>query len=105
MKPEVHAKSWGAEHWIDNNELYCGKLLVFRAGGRTSMHLHKLKQETMYLHSGKMLIRFEDRTVPLEPGDCLRIERGQKHQIIAIEDSELFECSTTHREDDSYRDQ
>jgi quercetin dioxygenase-like cupin family protein len=104
MKPEVHSKSWGAEYWIDNNDLYCGKILVFRAGGRTSMHFHKLKQETMYLRAGKMLIRMENHTVGLEPGEFLRINRGEKHQLIAIEDSELLEISTMHHEDDSYRD-
>lgn len=103
-KPEVHAKSWGAEFWIENCPDYCGKLLVFRAGGQTSMHYHVKKLETMYLAKGKMLIRFENETIPLSVGECLQIQRGQKHQLVAIEDSELYEFSTTHSEDDSYRD-
>lgn len=68
------------------------------------MHYHIKKQETMYLLKGKMLIRMEDSTVGLDVGDCLRIERGQKHQLVAIEDSELMEISTQHFEDDSIRD-
>ncbi len=103
MKPEFHPKSWGGEWWIENCAEYCGKLLVFRAGGKTSMHYHEKKLETMYLQSGKMLIKMEDETVPLEPGDKIQIQRFQLHQLIAIEDSELFECSTFHEESDSYR--
>lgn len=68
------------------------------------MHYHVKKLETMYLHSGKMLIRFEDRTVSLEVGEKIQIQRGQKHRLIAIEDSELYEFSTQHFEEDSVRD-
>ena len=103
MKPDIIEKSWGHEKIIDNNPEYCGKLLVFRAGGSTSMHYHAKKLETMYLQSGKMLIRMEDETIPLEVGDKIQIQRFQLHQIIAIEDSELFECSTTDAPEDSIR--
>lgn len=104
MRPERHPKSWGWEDWIENCPDYCGKLLVFRAGGKTSLHYHKKKLETMYLAKGKMLIRLENETIPLDVGEKIQIQRGQKHQLIAIEDSELFEVSTTHHESDSYRE-
>ncbi len=103
MKPPIVTKSWGHEVFIENCAEYCGKLLVFRAGGRTSMHYHEKKLETMYLQSGKMLIRMEDETIPLEVGDKIQIQRFQLHQLIAIEDSELFECSTTDAPEDSIR--
>lgn len=32
MKPEYHAKGWGYELWIHNDEEYCGKLLFFKEG-------------------------------------------------------------------------
>lgn len=51
-----------------------------------------------------MLIRLENETIPLDVGDSIQIQRGQKHQLIAIEDSELFEVSTQHFEEDSIRD-
>ncbi len=104
MKPERHEKSWGYEDWLVNNAFYCGKLLIFRAGGRTSMHHHVKKHETMFLRLGKMLVRFENHTVGLEVGECVEIQRGQKHQLIAVEDSELIEVSTHHEDSDSYRD-
>ena len=39
----------------------------------------------------------------LTPGDAFEIPRGRRHQMTALEDSELFEFSTEHFEDDSYR--
>ena len=39
----------------------------------------------------------------LEPGDRFHVYRGLRHQMIALEDTELFEFSTQHFEDDSYR--
>ncbi len=103
MKPEVHEKLWGREIWLVNNDLYCGKILVFKAGGKTSMHYHRIKDESMYLYSGKMLIKMEDETVPLDVGDTIHILPFQHHQLIAIEDSELIETSTTHFDSDSVR--
>ena len=110
MKPEYHKKGWGYELWIHNDEKYCGKLLFFEKGKKCSYHYHKKKVETFYLHSGKMLIKFgniDDISVCFEKllttGDVFEIPIGRRHQMIAIEDSELFEFSTQHFEDDSYR--
>jgi len=102
-------RAWGYEKWIENMDEYCGKVLVLEAGKRCSMHYHLKKMETMFLVSGRVDIRFrdpsnaEDYTVELRKGDSVRITRGQQHQIIAIEDSELIEFSTKHYEDDSHR--
>jgi quercetin dioxygenase-like cupin family protein len=39
----------------------------------------------------------------LYQGDTVTIERGEPHQLEALEDSEIFEVSTQHFDDDSYR--
>lgn len=102
-------RSWGFEKWIENSDEYCGKVLVLDEGKRCSLHYHMKKLETMYLVSGHVTIRFrdpetaEDYDVTLRPGDSVRIERGQQHQIVAEEQSVLVEFSTRHFEDDSYR--
>ena len=36
-------------------------------------------------------------------GDNFHVYRGLKHQMIALEDTELFEFSTQHFDEDSYR--
>ena len=103
-------KGWGYEKWIVNTEDYCGKLLYFEEGKRCSFHYHKAKDETFYLQSGKILLYYGDtdnlneaKDIILEPGDKFHIYRGLRHQMVAVEPSELFEFSTQHFEDDSYR--
>ena len=107
---EIHSKGWGYEKWIVNVEEYCGKLLFFEEGKKCSWHYHKIKDETFYLQSGKILLYYGDtdnledaKNVTLVPGDKFHIYRGLRHQMVAIEPSELFEFSTQHFEDDSYR--
>ena len=39
----------------------------------------------------------------LNPGENFWVYRGLRHQMIALEDSELFEFSTQHFDSDSYR--
>ena len=36
-------------------------------------------------------------------GDNFHVYRGLRHQMIALEDTELFEFSTQHFDSDSYR--
>lgn len=119
------AKGWGFEKWADNRPEYCGKLLYFVKNRKCSLHYHKLKTETFYLHSGKIMViwcddvpkleamlasnpewngfdTFCEKTI-LEQGDTFFVPVGRAHQMIALEDSELFEFSTQHFDQDSYR--
>lgn len=103
-------KGWGGEKIICNGEEYCGKLLYFVKGKKCSFHYHKLKDETFYIQSGKILLKYSDEDdlanaleVVLNPGDKFHIYRGLRHQMIALQDTELFEFSTQHFDDDSYR--
>lgn len=109
-KPERHIKGWGYEDWICNTEKYCGKLLFFNKKKKCSWHYHKIKDEVFYLQSGKLIIRFGETdelrdcsTIILNPGERFHVPIGLRHQMEAIEDSELFEFSTEHFEEDSYR--
>jgi quercetin dioxygenase-like cupin family protein len=103
-------KGWGFEKWIVNNSEYCGKLLYFYQHKRCSFHYHVLKDETFYVQSGKILLKYCDcdeyanaKEIFLNPGDSFHIYRGLRHQMIALEDTELFEFSTQHFDEDSYR--
>ena len=106
----IEPKGWGREIWIANNPLYCGKILEIRKGRRCSLHYHKLKTESFYLHKGRLKIRVKDSAdsdrldeFEISPGDCMDVAPGFVHQMEALEDSELFEFSTQHFETDSYR--
>jgi quercetin dioxygenase-like cupin family protein len=102
-------KGWGHEIIIENNEKYCGKVLVFKAGCRFSMHYHMIKDETWYVNKGKFIYRWIDTKSAdiheqiLTVGDVVRQRPGQPHQIIATTDGEIFEVSTQHFDEDSYR--
>ena len=41
--------------------------------------------------------------IQLNPGDRFFVARGMRHQMYALEDTEMFEFSTTHFDSDSYR--
>lgn len=103
-------KGWGWERWICNGPEYCGKLLFFNKGKKCSWHVHRLKDEVFYLQSGKMVVKYSEKddlknaeTIILNPGENFHVYRGLRHQMIALEDSELFEFSTQHFDSDSYR--
>jgi len=109
-KGEFHKKGWGHEEWVANSEKYCGKILRFEAGKRCSWHYHNIKDEVFYLLSGKLELKVshgddlqEAQTLMLEKGDVFHVTTGMRHQMIAIEDSELLEVSTQHFEEDSIR--
>lgn len=103
-------KGWGYELWIVNTNEYCGKLLYFDMGKKCSWHYHILKDETFYLQSGKIIVRYSEgdslnnaKSIVLEPGGSFHVKRGLRHQMEAIEPCELFEFSTQHFDTDSYR--
>lgn len=103
-------KGWGFEKWIVNSSEYCGKLLYFVKGKKCSWHYHKLKDEVFYIQSGKILVKYSQhddlsqaKERILTQGDNFHVTRGLRHQMIAMEDTELFEFSTQHFDSDSYR--
>ena len=114
VKPKVvegcHVpKGWGEEIIIENNELYCGKILIFDAGCKFSMHYHMVKDETWYVEKGEFIYRWIDtetaevKIVRLYPEDIVRQRPGQPHQLEALTDGVVFEVSTHHVDSDSYR--
>ena len=107
---KIVPKGWGYEKWIVNTEEYCGKLLHFIKGNKCSWHYHKLKDETFYLQEGKLLVKYSDNDnldeaneVILERGDKFHVYRGLRHQMFAMEDTDMFEFSTQHFDSDSHR--
>ena len=115
-------KDWGFERWFVNSELYCGKLLFVKKGKQLSLHFHKLKDETFVLQSGSVRLRYyldaeldnvaknwesfndvDYVEVMMKPGDSFHIPVGMRHTVFALKDSEVFEFSTQHFDEDSHR--
>lgn len=111
--PQIVKKDWGHEIIFANNEdyYYCGKILHINAGHSFSMHAHRDKCETFYVLKGKVILKLidaqhHDATVhehTLLEGSCFEIEPMQPHQLTAVEESDIIEASTFHRDEDSYR--
>ena len=102
-------KGWGEELIIENNEMYCGKILRFKKGCKFSMHYHLIKDETWYVNTGSFIYRWIDTETAevieqiLKVGDIVRQRTGQPHQLEALSEGEIFEISTQHFDSDSYR--
>ena len=104
MAKEIHKKVWGSEQWIANTDKYCGKILTLKKGFQCSIHYHKVKDETFYILSGKVLMEVDGESKIMNKEDSQRIIPGTKHRFTGLENSEIIEFSTHHEEGDSYRD-
>ena len=95
-------KPWGHELIWAESEQYVGKILFVRAGQALSLQFHTVKDETVYVHEGK--VQWEigspgDTVLDCEivgPGTSFRIRPGTIHRMTAIEDTLMLEVSTPH---------
>jgi len=116
---KIVSKPWGFEKIITNTDKYCGKFLYIVKGNNTSMHYHKTKHETFYVHGGKVKVIYSDdmdlannsrptqyiigtmQSITLNSGDNFSVPSKRIHQIFAIEDTALYEFSTVHNNGDT----
>lgn len=110
LQPEIHSKNWGSEHWVVNNDKYCGKLLHFYKGKRCSWHYHLIKEEHFYVNKGRLEVTYGwnddilfSQSVILEKGDAFHVPVGMRHQMKALMETDMFEFSTHHEDSDSIR--
>ena len=96
-------KPWGYElHWA-KTERYVGKIIHINAGHALSLQYHNLKDETIYLQSGKLLFEIEVggelKKVEMRPGEKVHVTPKTVHRMTAIEDCDVFEVSTPELHD------
>src|SRR5712664_1693053 len=97
-------KPWGYELIWAATDHYLGKVLHIRRNERLSLQLHRQKEETIFVVSGRMTLVFESETgelleIPLEPSEAHHIPAGRRHRLIAIDDCDVLEVSTPHPDD------
>jgi mannose-6-phosphate isomerase-like protein (cupin superfamily) len=97
------AKPWGYElHWAKTDR-YVGKVLHVTAGHALSLQFHNVKDETIYLYTGRMLFEIERNGVleseELGPGASVHIAPRTVHRMTAIEDCDILEVSTPELDD------
>lgn len=103
-QPRHVEKPWGYEIWWAQNEHYAGKLLHVKAGHQLSLQMHREKDETSYLLSGRLRLTHgpnadELTTEEIGPGFSWRVEPGTVHTIEALEDAVVLEASTPQVDD------
>jgi quercetin dioxygenase-like cupin family protein len=97
-------KPWGYEIWWALTDKYAGKILHINKGHSLSYQYHNVKDETIYLHGGEMILEIEEVGKPREiirllPGDSIRIMPLTRHRMTAAEDCDVLEVSTPEVED------
>jgi mannose-6-phosphate isomerase len=103
--PERVEKPWGHELIWALTELYCGKLLVVKAGHELSLQFHREKDESWYVLEGRAKIELaapgekSPSTEVVTPGVAFHITPGTVHRIHALEDTTVLEVSTPHLHD------
>ncbi len=101
----IVAKPWGHELIWAKTDRYVGKILHINAGEALSLQYHRQKDETIMVLSGRMqLVYFaegeEPRSKELAPQEPFHVTPGMRHRMIAIEDTDVLEVSTTELDDD-----
>jgi len=84
------------------NREYCKKLIVVLPEQHHPSHCHKIKEETFQLLWGDLEVNLNGRTVRMQPGDMLLIERNTWHSFTSYHGAIFEEISTNHVRNDSY---
>lgn len=96
-------KPWGYELWWALTDKYVGKVLHINKGESLSYQYHEVKDETIYLYSGEMLMEVEKNRsreeAVIREGSAIRIRPYTKHRMTAITDCDVLEASTPEVED------
>ena len=96
-------KPWGYELVWARTDRYVGKVLHVKAGHILSLQYHNLKDETMHVLRGELILRTQAgrrsglATVPR--GETVHIPAKLIHQIEAVADSDVLEASTPELDD------
>jgi quercetin dioxygenase-like cupin family protein len=97
-------KPWGHEMIWAVTDRYVGKVLHIKKGEKLSLQYHQKKDETVMVWAGRMTFEhFREGEQPqfkeLGPGEAFHVTPGLRHRMIAIEDTDVFEVSTTELDD------
>lgn len=101
--PRKTEKPWGYELLFAYTPQYAGKVIFIKKDHRLSLQYHSLKDETMFIQQGRVLMEIEDsdgkREITLASGQSVHLPPLTRHRLRAIEDTTLFEVSTPELDD------
>ena len=102
--PRRIEKPWGYELiWAETDE-YVGKILHVTAGEALSLQYHEIKDETLFLLRGSLLLQaggLEEELVDYQvlEGQRFHLSSRTVHRMIAETDCDILEVSTPHLDD------
>jgi mannose-6-phosphate isomerase len=97
-------KPWGYELLYALTDRYCGKVIFIRGGEELSLQFHRVKDETLYVQSGRVEFEIGDPGKPVDrevvgPGSAFHLQPGTVHRLRALEDTVVLEVSTPELDD------
>jgi len=96
-------KPWGHELIWAHTPRYVGKILHIKAGERLSRQFHRVKDETLYVQSGVMLLEVGPAEAceirRMAAGDVFHVTPGTIHRMVAETDVDVLEVSTPELDD------
>ena len=97
-------KPWGYELRWAITDRYAGKMLHINKGEALSLQYHERKDEYQYVVKGvvDMELGGADEVLTkhrMHAGDTLHITPGTRHRLTAVEDTDIFEVSTSEIDD------
>jgi mannose-6-phosphate isomerase len=98
-RPELNlhsivTKPWGYELIFAHTLKYAGKILHVFKGKRLSLQLHNVKEESMFILSGEIVLTLGYIDHVLEKGESVFIPARTVHRVFALEDTDILEVST-----------
>lgn len=97
------AKPWGHEVIWAHTDRYVGKILHVEAGHVLSLQYHNLKDESIYVLAGEIILRLQQGETLIErrlaQGEAFHIQPKLVHQFEAVVTSDLLEASTPEIDD------
>jgi mannose-6-phosphate isomerase len=92
-------KPWGHELIWASTDKYVGKILSIKSGCRLSLQFHRIKDETIIVKSGTLLLEHGQSvdsltSLVLNEGQTFHIKTGMIHRMSGVTDVEVIEVST-----------
>jgi len=101
--PRRVAKPWGYELIWAHTDRYVGKILHVEAGQLLSLQYHNVKDESIYVLTGEIILRLTQGETMIErrvaQGEAFHIHPRLVHQFEAVVTSDLLEASTPELDD------
>jgi mannose-6-phosphate isomerase len=96
-------KPWGHELIWARTDRYVGKILHIEPGHVLSLQYHNMKDESIYVLSGEIVLRIQRDDTLIERrmarGEAFHIQPKVIHQFEAVASTDLLEASTPEIDD------